>query len=66
MFVNLVWPPKLATPCYVYSIQVIDTNCIFSHSSAKLASIVQDKKADKHTPPAVGGWYGIDGMHKGH
>ena len=57
MFVNLVWAPKLANmpPCYVFLIQMIDGNCIFSHSLAKLANMVQDKKVDKHTPPSRGG-----------
>ena len=38
--------PKLANipSCYVFWIQVIDANCIFSHSSAKLANMAQDKK----------------------
>ena len=56
MFVNLVWAPKLANmpPCYVFPIQNIDGNRIFGHSLAKLANMVQNKKVDKHTPPAVG------------
>ena len=61
MFVNFVWPPKLENipPCYVFLIQVISGNCIFSHSLAKLPTIVQDRKVDKHTPPAVGGLYSL-------
>ena len=57
MFVNLVWSPNLANipPCYVFLIQIIDGNCIFSHSLAKLANIVQDRKVEKHTPPSRGG-----------
>ena len=60
MFVNLVWPPKLANipPCYVYLIyliQIMEGNCVFTHSLAKLANMVQDTKVDKHTPQAVGG-----------
>ena len=53
MFVNLVWPPNLANipPCYVFLIQIIEGNCIFSHSLAKLANMVQDQKVDKHTSP---------------
>ena len=53
MFVNLVWPPKLAKvpPRYVFLLQIIDGNCIFSHALAKLANMVQDKKIDKHTFP---------------
>ena len=57
MFVNFVWPPNLANlaPCCVFLIQLIDGNSIFSHSLAKLANMVQDKKIDKHTPPSRGG-----------
>ena len=57
MFVNFVWAPKLANicPCYVFLTQIINGNCIFSNSLAKLANMVQDKKVDKHTPPAAGG-----------
>ena len=52
MFVNLVWPLKLTNilPCCVFLIQIIDGKCIFSHSLAKLANMVQDNKVDKHTP----------------
>ena len=39
------------TPCYVFLIQIIEGNCIFSNSLAKLANMVQDQKVDKHTPP---------------
>ena len=53
-------PPKLANilHCCVFLMQVIDGNCIFSHSLAKLANMVQGQKVDKHTPPhpAVGGF----------
>ena len=57
MFVNLVWPPKTdkhpSLLCIL--IQSINGKLIFSHSLAKLANMVQDKKADKHTPPSRGG-----------
>ena len=58
MFVNFVWLPNLANifPCCVILIQIIHGKCIFSHSLAKLAYMVQDKKVDKHTPPAEGGF----------
>ena len=51
MFVNFVWPSKLANiaPCYVFWIQIIEGNFIFSNSLAKLANIPQGKKVD--TPP---------------
>ena len=57
MFINLVWAPKLANipPCYVFTIQIIDGNYIFSDSLAKFANMVQDRKVDKHTPPSRGG-----------
>ena len=57
MFVNVVWPPNLANipPCYVSLIQIIDGNCIFSNSLAKLANMVEDQRVDKHTPPSRGG-----------
>ena len=57
MFVNFVWAPKLANipPYYVSLIEIIDGNCIFSNSLAKLANMVPDRKVDKHIPPAVGG-----------
>ena len=57
MLVNLVWAPKLANiaPCYVFLTQFINGNCKFSHSLAKLANMVQDRKVHKHIPPAVGG-----------
>jgi hypothetical protein len=53
MFVNFVWPAKLANipPCYVFLIQIIEGNCIFNHSLATLANMVQDQNVDKHTPP---------------
>ena len=53
MFANIVCPPKLANilPFYLFLIQVIDGNCMFSHSLAKLANMAQDKKVGKHTPP---------------
>ena len=53
MFVNLLWPPSLANipPRYVFLIQIIVGNCIFSYSLAKLANMDQDKQVDKHTPP---------------
>ena len=60
MFVNFAWAQKLANipHCYVFLIQMIEGNCIFSHSLAKLANMVQDQKVDKHTPPpAVGGLF---------
>ena len=38
-------------------IQIIGGSFIFSHSLAKLANMVQDKK--EHTPPAVGGLYKV-------
>ena len=61
MFVNFVCPPKLANipPCYVFLIQIIEGNCIFSNSLAKLANMVQDQKVDKHTPPSRGGLKGV-------
>ena len=59
MFANIVWPKKLANipPCCVILKQNINGNCIFSHSVAKLANLVQDKKVGKHTPspPSRGG-----------
>ena len=58
MFVNLVCPPKLTNipPCCVFLIQTIDGKCIFSHSLAKLAHMVQDKQMTYiPPPPAVGG-----------
>ena len=56
MFFNFVWPQKLANipACYVFLIQVIEGNCIFSHSLARLANMVQDRTVDKHTPPSRG------------
>ena len=60
MLVDLVWPAKLANipPCHVFLIQIIEGDCIFSNSLAKLANMVQDQKADKRThPAAVGGLY---------
>ena len=52
MFANIVWPPKLAnmSPCYVFLIQGMNDNCIFSHPLGKLANMVQGKKLGKHTP----------------
>ena len=41
--------------CYVFLKQIIDGNCIFSHSLAKLANMVQYQQVDKHTPPSRGG-----------
>ena len=61
LFANIVWPSKLANvlPFYVFSAQIIDGNCIFSSSLAKLANMPQGKQIGKHTPPrpppAVGG-----------
>ena len=57
-----VWPPQLANiaPCCVFLIQIINGNCIFSHSLAKLANMVQDKKVDKQTPPTRGGLKGTE------
>ena len=60
MFANIAWPPKLASiPLGHVSLkQIINGNCIFGHSLAKLANMVQDKKVGKHTPsthPPVGG-----------
>ena len=46
MFVNLVL-------CILT--QIIDANCIFSNSLAKLANMVRDRKVGKHTPPSSGG-----------
>ena len=57
MLANIVWRPKLANihTFLCVSIQVIDGNCIFDHSLAKLANIPQDKKVGKHTPLNDGG-----------
>ena len=57
MFANLVWPSKLANipPCYVFLIQIINGNCIFSHSLAKLANTPQEEKVGKRTPPQIWG-----------
>ena len=57
MFANMGWPPKLANipPCYVFLIQIIYGNCIFGHSLAKLANMVQGKTVGKHTPLKSGG-----------
>ena len=46
MLAKIVWPPKLANipPWFVFLIQIINGNCIFSHLLAKLANMVQDKK----------------------
>ena len=56
MFVNFVWPSKLAStpPWYVFLIQTIEGNCICFYSLAKLANIPQGKKVGKHTPQ-IGG-----------
>ena len=53
MLANIEWPLKLAiiSPCHVFSIQVFDGSCIFGHSLAKVANMVQDKKVSKHTLP---------------
>ena len=61
MFVNLVWPQQLANIplCFIFLIQIIDGNCIFSHSLAKLANVVQDQQVDKHTPTSR--WVAIAG-----
>ena len=64
MFANIVWPPKLANiapcipPCYVFLIQIIDWNFIFSHSLAKVANMRQGRTVGKHSSPplAVGGF----------
>jgi hypothetical protein len=40
---------------YVFLIQTIEGNCIFSNSLAKLTNMVQDQQVDKHTPPSLGG-----------
>ena len=52
MFVNFVWSPNLANipPCYVFLIEIIVGNCIYSHLLAKVANMVQDRKFDKHIP----------------
>ena len=57
MFANIVSLPKLAniSPYYVFSIQMIDGNSIFTHSSAKLANMPEGKKFGKHIPPPAGG-----------
>ena len=56
MFANILCLPKLANvpPCYVFLIQIIDGNCILSHSLAKLANLVQDRKVDTHPPQPWG------------
>ena len=59
MIVNSVWAQKLANilPCDVFLTQIINGNCIFSYSLAKVANMVQDKKVHKHTPPpSLGGF----------
>ena len=43
------------SPCYVFQIQIIWANCIFSHSLAKLVNIPQGKKIGKHNPLKSGG-----------
>ena len=57
MFANIVWTPKLANipHSYVFLIQMIDGNCMFSNSLAKLANMVRDKKVGKPTPSNLGG-----------
>ena len=62
MFDNFVWPQKLASilPCYVFLIQIIRGNCIFSHSMAKFANMAQDQRGDKHPPLVVGGFMHLE------
>ena len=57
MFATIVWAQKLAhiPPCYVFVRQVINGNCIFSHSLAKLANMVLGRQVGKHTPLKSGG-----------
>ena len=65
MFGNIVWPPKLANHIlfHVFLLKNINGNCIFSHSLAKLANMVQDKKVGTHTSPSRGGLIDDEQIH---
>ena len=55
MFASIVWPRKLAniSPSYVFLMQIIDGNCIFSNSLAELR--FKTKQLANIPPPSRGG-----------